>query len=99
VLEVPVAKDGRYEVFVGLTRARDYAIVQMSFDAHKQGDPLDLYDPEVTIAPPISLGVHELNAGTHTLSFTITGANNRALKAYILGVDYLSLLARPVAKP
>jgi hypothetical protein len=60
---------------------------------------VDLYNSEVTNTPPISLGVHELKAGTHTLSFTITGANRKAVKAHMLGLDYVSLHPRPEAKP
>ena len=37
VLAVPVAKSGKYEVSVGLTKANDYGIVQLSLDGKKVG--------------------------------------------------------------
>ena len=38
-------KAGRYEVSVVLTKARDYAIVQLDLDGKKAGEPIDLYNP------------------------------------------------------
>lgn len=99
VLELPVAKAGRYEVFVTLTKARDYGIVQLALDGRKVGELVDLYNETVTNTPAISLGVHELKAGTHELTFTITGANRKAVKAYMVGLDYVSLIPRPAVQP
>ncbi len=42
-LELPVKQAGRYEVQVVLTKARDYAIVQLWLDDQKLGEPIDLY--------------------------------------------------------
>jgi hypothetical protein len=95
VLAVPVAKSGRYEVSVGLTKANDYGIVQLSLDGKKVGEPLDLYNPTVIHSGPITLGVHELTAGQHKLLVEILGANPQAKKSYMFGIDRIDLKPAP----
>lgn len=95
VLEVSVKDAGKYEVFVAMTRAIDYGIVQWSLNEQKVGVPIDLFNDGVVTTGPISLGVHELKAGTQTLAVEIIGANPRAVKAYMVGLDYVALLRRP----
>ncbi len=90
-LAMPVRQAGKYDVQVVLTKARDYGIVQLSLDGENTGDRIDLYSPDVTNTPPISLGTHELDKGDHKLGVEITGANPKALKAYMFGLDYLLL--------
>jgi len=87
----PFKEAGKFKLTLALTKARDYGIVQLSLDGRKLGGPLDLYDPEVTPTGPINLGLHELTAGDHTLTFEITGANPKALKSYMAGLDYVLL--------
>lgn len=91
VLAVPVPAAGSYELKLQLTKARDYGIVQLSLDGNKLGPPLDLYDPAVVPTGELSLGVHELTEGEHTLTLEILGANEQAIKAYMAGVDYVRL--------
>ncbi len=95
VLAVPVAKAGKHEVIVHLTKARDYAIVQLSLDGKPAGKPIDLFNPEVVNSGPISLGVHNLPAGQHRLTVEIVGADPRAVKAYMFGIDRIDV--RPAA--
>ena len=92
-LALPVRKAGKYDVQVVLTKARDYGIVQLSLDGEKAGEPIDLYDPEVVHTRPLSLGTHELGAGEHKLAVEITGANPKAMKSYMFGLDYVLLKA------
>ena len=92
-LAVPVKQAGKYDVQAVLTKARDYGVVQLWLDGQKAGEPIDLYDPEVVNTPPISLGTHELSEGAHKLTVEITGANPKALKAYMSGLDYVLLKA------
>ena len=40
---------------------------------------------------PLDLGAHELTAGEHKLTVEITGANRKAVKAYMVGLDYVKL--------
>jgi len=91
VLELPVKKAGRYELQAVLTKARDYGIVQLSLDGRALGEPVDLYNPEVVHTKPLSLGTHELTKGAHKLTVEITGANAKAVKAYMFGLDYVLL--------
>ncbi|MFN0199859.1 MAG: PSD1 and planctomycete cytochrome C domain-containing protein [Planctomycetaceae bacterium] len=90
-LEIPHEQTGKYHVRVALTKARDYGIVQMSLDDETIGDPVDLYNPQVVPTGPISLGIHELKAGNHRLTFKITGKNDNAEPAYMVGIDYVAL--------
>jgi hypothetical protein len=90
VLAVPVKKAGKYEVKAVMTKARDYGIVHLSIDGKKAGGPIDLYnDGVIPTDPPVSLGVHDLAAGEHKLTVEIVGANAKAAKSYMFGLDYL----------
>jgi hypothetical protein len=90
-LALPVAKAGQQKLILQLTKARDYGIVQVSLDGQKLGNPIDLYSPQVVPFGPVSLGPVDLSAGEHKLTFEITGANEKALKAYMVGIDYVKL--------
>jgi hypothetical protein len=92
---VPVEKAGRYAVSAVLTQARNYGIVQLSWDGQPIGLPVDLYHLKVTQSPAIPLWVHELEAGEHILGVTITGANELAGKEYMFGLDQVILEPLP----
>jgi hypothetical protein len=94
-LAVPVAKGGKYELSVNLTKARDYGIVQLSLDSKKVGEPIDLYNPAVVPSGPISLGTHNLPEGRHKLTIEIVGANPQAKKSYMFGIDRIDLKPVP----
>jgi hypothetical protein len=91
VLEVvvPVKKSGTFDVSVVLTKARDYGIVQLYLDGKKAGASVDLYNPEVVSTDPIPIGTHALAEGDHTLGVEILGANEKAVKSYMFGLDYV----------
>ncbi|MBE3070264.1 MAG: DUF2961 domain-containing protein, partial [Planctomycetes bacterium] len=86
VLEVTVKEAGKYKVVVNLTKAIDYGIVQLALDDKKLGGPIDLFNDGVVATGPIDLGVVELAAGSHRLTLQITGANEKAVKAYMVGL-------------
>jgi len=86
---VPLKKAGTFDVSVVLTKARDYGIVQLSLDGKKAGDPIDLYNPAVVPTDPIPIGTHQLAEGDHTLGVEIVGANEKAIKSYMFGLDYV----------
>ncbi len=94
-LALPVEKEGRYKLIVQFTKARDYGIVQLSLDGQKLGEPIDLYNSGVVAAGPLALGTQNLTAGQHKLRVEITGANPKAAKAYMFGLDYVKLEAAP----
>jgi putative membrane-bound dehydrogenase-like protein len=97
-LELPVKTTGRYELQLVLTKARDYAIVELSLDGKSLSGPIDLYNsPEVITTGVLSFDTPELKAGKHKLTIKIVGANRRAVKAYMVGLDYVRLQP-PAAK-
>jgi len=92
VLALTVTQAGTYDIQALLTKARDYGVVQLSLDGQKLGGPIDLYNhPDVITLGPLSLGKRELTKGTHELTVEITGANPKAIKAYMFGLDYILL--------
>jgi hypothetical protein len=94
-LELPVAEAGAYDVSAAFTMARDYAIVAVRLDDKALGEPLDLYNyPDVITTGAIKLGLTDLKAGTHQLTIEIVGKNASAVSAYLVGLDYLSLVPR-----
>ncbi|MEX2213821.1 MAG: PVC-type heme-binding CxxCH protein [Phycisphaeraceae bacterium] len=90
-LALPVANAGKHEVQIVLTKATDYAIVQVWLDDRKLGDPIDCYNNGVITTGVLKLDALELKAGEHRLTIEITGANAKAAKAYMVGVDYVRL--------
>jgi WD40 repeat protein len=92
-LEVTCPAAGRYQFAVGLTRADDYGVVQVSLDGKAVDEPFDGFNAAVVPSGKIELGTVELTRGTHRVRFTAVGKNARS-KNYYLGIDYLEL--RPV---
>ncbi len=91
-LELPVEVEGTYDLRIALTKARDYAIVQVWLDDSKIGTPVDLYNtPAVVSTGLMSFGSHKLTAGKHRLIFEVTGANSAAVKQYMVGIDAVQL--------
>jgi len=92
VLEVPVEKGGNYHLKMQCTKAPDYGIFQLSLDGRKLGDNLDLFHPSVVPTGELDLGTCQLTAGPHSLEVEVTGANEKAVKSYMFGLDYVRLL-------
>jgi hypothetical protein len=90
-LALPVAKSGKYNVGMQLTKAPDYGIVQLYLDGQKLGEPIDLYNPSVVATGLKGFGQRELSAGDHKLMIEILGANEKAVKRYMAGLDYVKL--------
>ena len=94
-LELPVERAGTFQLNIAMTMARDYATVQLLLDDKPLGDPLDLYNyPDVITTGVLTLGDHELSAGSHRLTMKITGANRAAMRGYRAGIDYVLLEPR-----
>ena len=87
----PVKADGSYKLVLQLTKARDYGIVQLHLDGAKLGEPLDLYNPTVVPTGALDMGTRQLTKGQHRLTLELVGANPKAVKAYMAGLDYLKL--------
>jgi len=90
-LAVPVEKAGTYRLKMQLTKAVDYGIVQLSLDGKKLGQPIDLYNNGVVATGALDMGTHELTRGRHVLRVEIIGANEKAVKSYMFGLDYIKL--------
>jgi hypothetical protein len=91
-LALPVAKAGKYQLLAQLTKAVDYGIVQLSLDGEKLGPPVDLFHDGVIPTGELDLGTHALSAGEHKLAVEITGANPKAVKSFMVGLDYVKLV-------
>ncbi len=87
----PAPKAGQFRVFARCLRARDYGIHQFAVNGRKAGEPIDFYNPDVQAGKELDLGVFDLKAGDNEFSATVVGANEKAVKAYMLGLDYLRL--------
>lgn len=92
-LALDVPKSGKYTLLLGLTKAIDYGIVQWSIDGKEIGEPMDLYNDGVIPFGPVELGVVDLKKGERKLTAAIIGANEKAIKQYMVGLDYVNLKA------
>ncbi len=92
-VEIDVPEDGTYRLETVLTRARDYAVVQLYLDDRKLGGPLDLFNaPDVVTTGVLSFSGQKLSRGKHRLVLEIVGANPAAIPAYMAGLDYVRLV-------
>ncbi len=91
-LALPVEETGTYRIEMQLTKAVDYGVVQFYLNGEKLGEPVDLYNDGVVATGPLDFGVHELPRGAHRLLVKIVGANEKAVKSYMFGLDYIKLV-------
>ena len=98
-IEIPVEEAGKYDLDIVLTRAQGYGIVQLLLDGEKLGSPIDLYHPEVVTTGVLTFGARELTAGSHKLMAEIVGANPKAEKAYMFGLDWVRLVRPDSNRP
>lgn len=93
--ELPAAQAGTFAVELVLTRARDYGIVQLMLNGESLGGPIDLFnDPDVITTGVLTFDARRLPAGVHKLTAKIVGANPRAVKAFMFGLDYVRLVEK-----
>jgi hypothetical protein len=90
-LALPVSRSARYQVTMQFTKAPDYGIAQLYLDGEKLGEALDLFHASVVPTGPMVLGERDLSAGDHKLVIEIIGANEKAVKNYMVGLDYIKL--------
>ncbi len=92
-LGLPCKQGGRFEVMAVMTKAVDYGVLTASINGSEPTLPIDLFNkPEVITTGPISLGSHELEAGTHALQLTLGEPNPNALPRNMVGLDYVFLV-------
>ena len=90
-LALPVKQAGKYRLGMQLTKAPDYGIVQLYLDGEKLGGSIDLYHESVIPTGLLAMDEHDLTAGDHKLTVEIVGANDKAIKNYMFGLDYVKL--------
>jgi len=90
-LGLPVKTGGNYNLSMQFTKAPDYGIVQLYLDGQKLGGSLDFYHPSVSPSGAVSFGSFQLTAGQHKISVEVIGANEKAVKAYMFGLDYVRI--------
>ena len=89
-LTFAVNAPGVYRLATSFTRAPDYAVVSITVDGSATTqEKLDLYDTQVTKTGFLPLGEFKLGPGNHQLVITITGCNDAATPAYMVGIDEL----------
>ena len=91
VLGFQVPKAGKYRVMAKFLKAVDYGIHQLAINGAKAGDPIDFFNNGVVPTKEINLGAFDLKQGENQLSVTVTGANEKAVKTYMFGLDYILL--------
>ncbi len=91
VLGFRAEKAGRYRVFGRFFKSDDSGIVRVSVNGQEAGAPIDLYNDRPTAAPERDLGVFELVEGENRIGVEMVGANEKAVKEYLFGLDYVRL--------
>jgi len=94
IVEFSAEEAGDYEVTLGTTKARDYAIVRLTVNGETKIESLDLYNPSV-VAVDITLPICRLRQGKNTLEVTVLGANPEAVKSHMFGLDYILATKSP----
>jgi len=91
-LALPVQEKGKYTLKAGLTLARDYGIIDVALDGKPVATAWDGYNgPRVIHSDELDWGTHELSAGEHQLTLTITGKHADAAPGFMVGLDYVKL--------
>ncbi len=91
-LALPVQEKGKYTLKGALTLARDYGIIDVSLDDKPVATGWDGFNgPKVIHSDELDWGTHELSAGEHHLTLTITGKHADAVPGYMVGLDYVRL--------
>ncbi|WP_009965110.1 PVC-type heme-binding CxxCH protein [Verrucomicrobium spinosum] len=94
-ITLPVTKAGKYTLKAALTKARDYASIEVILDGEViPAASLDLYSVSVISTGELDWGTHVLQPGDHKLVVKISGANPAAAQAFMVGLDYLKLEAK-----
>ncbi|MCC6354508.1 MAG: DUF2961 domain-containing protein [Verrucomicrobiae bacterium] len=92
LLGFQVPADGKHRVLGRFLKARDYGIAQFEINGTAAAAPIDFYNEGVVHTKEIDLGTFEMKKGENQLGIAIIGANPKAKKAYMVGLDYLRLV-------
>jgi hypothetical protein len=89
VLEFPAETTGRRRVLANVTKAADYAIVQLSVNG-APAEKLDRFHDTVA-HDLVDLGACEIKEGSNRLVVEIVGANPKAIPRRMFGLDYIKV--------
>jgi hypothetical protein len=89
-LALPTPDAGEQKLFLWMTRAPDYGIVQLHINGQPLGEPVDLYSAKVEPAGPLEIGVFKPQGAETTLRVEIVGKND-ASKGALVGLDAVKL--------
>lgn len=87
-LEIPATASDK-ELEVVFTCAGDYAIVQLELNGKALGAPIDLYDGKVVSSGVIKFPLPKTEEKSRKLAIKIVGANAKAAKSHMVGLDYV----------
>lgn len=82
---------GPVDVSVVFTCAGDYAIVQLTLDGQPLGKSIDLFESNVVTSGVLTFQNVSVDSGPHKLGIQIAGANAKAKKAFMVGIDFVKL--------
>ena len=89
-----VRENKEYDLEIALTKANDYAKIHVYLNGKKVLEPIDLYSSDVIHSGSLKLGRHMLKSGKQKFEIEIIGANEKALKRYMVGLDYIKVTAK-----
>jgi hypothetical protein len=92
-LTFAVPRAGRYDLTLAYTKASDFGIHTQTLDGAPLGEPYDHAGAGVTIDRK-SYGSVQLTAGSHQLTFTVTGKSDGSPR-YGFGLDAIELSPSP----
>ncbi|MDM4016904.1 PVC-type heme-binding CxxCH protein [Roseiconus lacunae] len=91
--ELPLATEGSFDIELRLTKAKDYAIIKAELTdskGKKAIKEIDLYSPNVSLAESVRWKSVVIDGKIPAkLRLTISGANAKAIRSYMCGIDYI----------
>lgn len=92
-VEIPAVKQGTYDLEVVLTKARDYAVVELQLNGKTVDPAIDCFDAKNVITTGVlTYPGLQLPEGSSQLTLVIRGANAKAVKGYMVAVDFVKLV-------
>jgi len=88
-LEIDSPVNSEKNLIVQLTTAPNYAKIQLYFNGKKIGNEIDGFTQHVAASSKINVGKVKIKKGKNILKIKITGANTKAKKSYMVGLDYV----------
>jgi hypothetical protein len=89
LLEFNAPNAGKHKIVGRFLKAVDYGIIQLAINGKPAGKPIDFFHDGVIHTNEVPVGTFELRKGPNQLSAKVVGANPRAEKQYMFGLDYI----------